>query len=584
MSTIKENLEKLFEIKRQIAVSINNAETSISDTDPFYDYPEAISKISTITKGGYLGSHVDEDGIWHKPEEWPDIESLPLPSDKDTVYLLFGNHITGNSFAYVEIQRKSGTLTIDRGHISNGQFIVDSNVTTGGTNYTLSEWLEDKQDDYTIYRIQATECTYIKLPSKDVTINGITMPSTRSTCLMRYGRLSAGNTIFCTNIYIESDNICDLGINLSTNIAFNGVSGYTNCYNLQRVRLPNINLTTRNISATYSMFSNCFSLSDIDPDMFVGKITSIVSNINSMFLGCISLPRINVSNWDTSNITAISSLFQACYNLREIKGLNTWTNLSKATNISAMFRDCYKLKGDLDLENFAISTQCTNVAGIFYNCSKIYSISIKGWNLSNVTSVSVMFQGCVSMMSLNMQNLTPITSTCTNASQLFYNCYALNELILTNWNFSGITAAANIGYLIQICYKLKRLELVNCTFPTTLTGANTAASTVPTYNLPLLRYMDISNINAEAFSGSTGFYTYFLSACNMLEELYPPQHLSKAFSISNIYSLSHDSIVRIFNNLDTVTGTVKLTLGSVLLKKVSDDEKAIATGKGWTLA
>ena len=42
----------------------------------------------------------------------------------------------------------------------------------------------------------------------------------------------------------------------------------------------------------------------------------------------------------------------------------------------------------------------------------------------------------------------------------------------------------------------------------------------------------------------------------------------------------------LINNLADVTGeeeTYKLSLGSVLLSKLSDEEKAIATNKGWVL-
>ena len=46
----------------------------------------------------------------------------------------------------------------------------------------------------------------------------------------------------------------------------------------------------------------------------------------------------------------------------------------------------------------------------------------------------------------------------------------------------------------------------------------------------------------------------------------------------------HDSLMSIINNLATVTTTQTLTLGSTNLAKLSSEEKAIATNKGWTLA
>ena len=47
-------------------------------------------------------------------------------------------------------------------------------------------------------------------------------------------------------------------------------------------------------------------------------------------------------------------------------------------------------------------------------------------------------------------------------------------------------------------------------------------------------------------------------------------------------NLTKESILYLFNNAKTVTsGTI--TLGSTLLAKLTDDEIAIATGKGWTV-
>ena len=40
----------------------------------------------------------------------------------------------------------------------------------------------------------------------------------------------------------------------------------------------------------------------------------------------------------------------------------------------------------------------------------------------------------------------------------------------------------------------------------------------------------------------------------------------------------------VINGLQTVTTTQKLTLGTENLAKLTDDEKKVATDKGWTLA
>ena len=70
----------------------------------------------------------------------------------------------------------------------------------------------------------------------------------------------------------------------------------------------------------------------------------------------------------------------------------------------------------------------------------------------------------------------------------------------------------------------------------------------------------------------------------LIKDYYPPININKAFNISNAYFLSHDSLIRIFNNLSTVTGSPKITLGTSNLSKLTAEEIAIATNKGWQVS
>ena len=54
--------------------------------------------------------------------------------------------------------------------------------------------------------------------------------------------------------------------------------------------------------------------------------------------------------------------------------------------------------------------------------------------------------------------------------------------------------------------------------------------------------------------------------------------------LSKCQNLTHDSIMVVINGLQTVTEAQTLTLGSTNLAKLTDEEKKIATDKGWTLA
>ena len=47
--------------------------------------------------------------------------------------------------------------------------------------------------------------------------------------------------------------------------------------------------------------------------------------------------------------------------------------------------------------------------------------------------------------------------------------------------------------------------------------------------------------------------------------------------------LTHESLINILNVIGTVTTAKTLQLGSANLNKLTAEEKAIATNKGWTL-
>ena len=94
-----------------------------------------------------------------------------------------------------------------------------------------------------------------------------------------------------------------------------------------------------------------------------------------------------------------------------------------------------------------------------------------------------------------------------------------------------------------------------------------------------LQTLDLSGLNTAAVTNMSNMFSY----CWYLENFTAP-----IFRISVVFSfatkLTHDSLMSIINNLATVTTTQTLTLGATNIAKLTTDEIAIATGKGWTVA
>jgi len=86
-------------------------------------------------------------------------------------------------------------------------------------------------------------------------------------------------------------------------------------------------------------------------------------------------------------------MFNKCYKLKEIKGLNTFIT-NKVSDMSYMFGYCFELEY-LDLSNFDTSN-VINMAGMFTECNKLKNI--KGLNkfiTDKIIDMSYIF-GCCS--------------------------------------------------------------------------------------------------------------------------------------------------------------------------------------------
>ena len=53
--------------------------------------------------------------------------------------------------------------------------------------------------------------------------------------------------------------------------------------------------------------------------------------MTSMFSGCSSLTRLDLSNWDTSNVTDIEYMFNECTSLKDVY-ITSYATLNKLTN------------------------------------------------------------------------------------------------------------------------------------------------------------------------------------------------------------------------------------------------------------
>ena len=245
----------------------------------------------------------------------------------------------------------------------------------------------------------------------------------------------------------------------------------------------------------------------------------------------------------TNNNTDYSYLFEG-YNGTELDVSKFDT--SNVQDMNNMFATCQSLK-TLDVSNFNTSN-VKDMNYMFYYCKELTSLGdISNFNTSNVKDMKRMFYNCKKLTSLgDISNWD--TSNVTSMTDMFNYCKLLVSLDLSKWNVDKVTA---MGTMFTQCDSLTTLNVSG---------------------------WDVSHI-----TGSYVIRTAF-DYCKSLVDFYPPQNINAEMSVSSSTALSHDSLMRIINNLMTTTTTKKLTLGKDNLAKLSDEEKQIATGKGWTLA
>lgn len=553
-----------------------------------YAYSPVIVDFPEQSTNGDISNNTNPDGSWKKPEEYPDIGQIQL--EENEAYFLCKNHL-GARFWCVKVSF-TGSLLFERGHMEGEQFVSDKvyDGTIVNNNF-LGCMFDDDMPEYIVFHIKASS-QLRELPlqgfntsgniSNAKFLDGSLVPAGYSRwnqayvpVLWRRARLpyATNATIGC--YFLEKDEVVDLHTKATGNITF--ASMYTTCYNLVEIHIDgNIGNFSTNCS---NMFSHCYSLTKIDLNI-KNIVGSKCTSIERMFQNCYSLKELDISNWNTSNITNANYVFAGMHRIIKIIGIEK-LNFPKATTFSNILENTWNLRqedGTLDLSNWFVGTinLPTNTSAMFSNLRSIKKLNVDGLNLSNCTNISSMF-GNMWRVDEIVGNITPSTSKLTNCSSLFNACYSLKRLPnLTGWDLSKAT---DVNSMFSGLYGIRELNTDGIIFPT----VNTKHDNFFRYCYQLIN-LNASNIDLKYASAS---YSNFISDCRELIEFYPPQNIgygNRACNFSFANMLSHDSLLRILNNLATVTTATTLTLGKANLDVLTDEEKAIATSKGWTLA
>lgn len=212
-----------------------------------------------------------------------------------------------------------------------------------------------------------------------------------------------------------------------------------------------------------------------------------------------------------------------------------------------------------------VSFSGQNASYLFYNFRALEKLDTSGIDTSNCTNMSAMFGDLHSLKELEVNHFD--TSKVTNMYNLFGGLRSVEELDLSNWNTSNVTT---MSYMFNSCFKIVTLDLSN---------------------------FDMSKVTAI----KDIFYDSSFKGLSLQNVIIGNYQLGKAYLLSQSenYSaytfdlrgcplLTHESLMNIINGLyDIATAGVKsqqLILSSTNLAKLTAEEIAIATNKGWNVS
>lgn len=218
------------------------------------------------------------------------------------------------------------------------------------------------------------------------------------------------------------------------------------------------------------------------------------------------------------------------------RGASQMTGCTLPINMPLSCREMFNGCSSLTTVPEMNTSQVTDMGAMFQQCSSL--AAIPEMNTSQVTAMEHMFWYCSSLTSVPEMN----TSRVTNMDSMFRGCESLTAV--PSMDTSKVT---NMWYMFQDCPLLM--------------------------SVPEMDVSNVANID-DIFSNSSS-----------LTDLGGFIGLKVNLNLSYCPKLTHDSLVNVITKAADVTSSpATLTLGSTNLAKLSDEEKGIATAKGWTLA
>lgn len=115
-----------------------------------------------------------------------------------------------------------------------------------------------------------------------------------------------------------------------------------------------------------------------------------------LFSSCQSLESLDLSGFNTENVTSMVSMFSQCSSLRSLD-LSSF-NTSKVIGMNLMFYNCTNLES-IDLSSFE-TENLQQMPHMFYSCTKLETLDLSSFATPNMTSMLSAFQNCKNLKTI----------------------------------------------------------------------------------------------------------------------------------------------------------------------------------------
>lgn len=353
------------------------------------------------------------------------------------------------------------------------------------------------------------------------------------------------------------------------------------------------------VFTSYTIFNEC-------PNLEFASLEGVKLYYGEIFDSCPKLKKIVLNNIDMSSVTSTRRMFYNCECIESIEGISN-LDVSNVTNMEEMFNSTGGLK-ELNLTNWNVqSVTSMNDFIHLYNSDQYTDINLSGWNLKSYEGGDTIIDGYFNSLNLSNWNLPKVKTeiptiinrggdvnlsnwklpVLTKIEKKFINCSG--KINLSGWKLPQVTKITGE-------YSGGNYSLFSNTNPEEIDLSNWECPNV-TYCLLLSNYntrLKILNLANWDFSRIQASTSVFLTKDTMKDNnnnfqiIGPISGINvQTFWVSDLpANITVDSIMVIINGLEMIEDgtTHTLKMFSTQKSKLTTDQIAVATSKGWTVA